>query len=302
MRDDAAAIILAGGEGRRLRSLTRRLVGDDRPKQFCPVVGHETLLAQTRRRAAHVADPARTFVVVTRTHEAYYRTALADAPAGAVVEQPEGRGTAPAILYALMRQAVVAPARAVVMLPSDHFIEDDSAFMARVAAAMDTVRSRPGLVVLLGVEPDRPETEYGWIEPGELILARAGAPTYRVRGFREKPPPAAASRLMRAGALWNSFVVVAEPGALGGLIRRAVPALADALAPLEASIGTSSEPGVARAAYAALAPVDFSRDVLERHPDRLAVLPVSGTTWNDLGEPARALSARARVARELVPA
>jgi mannose-1-phosphate guanylyltransferase len=302
MRDDAAAIILAGGEGRRLRSLTRRLVGDDRPKQFCPVVGHETLLAQTRRRAAHVADPARTFVVVTRAHEAYYRTALADAPAGAVVEQPEGRGTAPAILYALMRQAVVAPARAVVMLPSDHFIEDDSAFMARVAAAMDTVRSRPSLVVLLGVEPDRPETEYGWIEPGELILARAGAPTYRVQGFREKPPPAAASRLMCAGALWNSFVVVAEPGALGGLIRRAVPALADALAPLEASIGTSREPEVARAAYAALAPVDFSRDVLERHPDHLAVLPVSGTTWNDLGEPARALSARARVARELVPA
>jgi mannose-1-phosphate guanylyltransferase len=298
---DEAAIILAGGEGRRLRSLTRLLAGDDRPKQFCAVLGGDTLLHQTRRRASHVAHPARTFVVVTRRHERYYRAALADAPPGTVVEQPDGRGTAPAILYALLRQSVVAPARAVVILPSDHFVDDDGAFMARVHMAIETVHDRPDAIVLLGVEPDRPETEYGWIEPGELILASA-SPTYRVRRFWEKPPRAAATRLMRAGALWNSFVMVAEPRALRALVRQAAPALARAMAPVDARIGTPWEMEAARTAYAGLAPVDFSRDVLERHAARLAVLPVSGTIWNDLGDPARVLAARARLAAETATA
>ena len=91
----ASAIILAGGNGERLRPLTRRLVGDDRPKQFCPVVGEETLLDQTRRRAAALITADRTLIVVTREHEPYYAPALAELPARNVVEQPVGRGTAP---------------------------------------------------------------------------------------------------------------------------------------------------------------------------------------------------------------
>ena len=297
-----AVIILAGGEGSRLRSLTRRLVGDDRPKQFCPVLGGETLLAQTRRRAAHVAAPSRTFVVVTRAHEGYYRADLGDAAPGTIVEQPEGRGTAPAIFYGLLRQSVVAPARAVAILPSDHFVSDDTTFMARVEAAMEAVRVRPNTIVLLGIEPDRPEIEYGWIEPGERILSRSGSPIYRVRRFWEKPPLAIATRLMRTGALWNSFVIVAEPGALRHVVRLAAPALAAAMAPLDARMETPWEMEAARAAYAELAPVDFSRDVLERHSERLAVLPVSGTLWNDLGDPARALAAREHFAADVVTA
>ena len=128
----ASAIILAGGNGERLRPLTRRLVGDDRPKQYCPVVGEETPLDQTRRRAAALVTPDRTLIVVTREHEPYYAPALAELPARNVVEQPVGRGTAPAILYALLRLRTVAPGGTVAILPSDHYVDDDAAFMARV--------------------------------------------------------------------------------------------------------------------------------------------------------------------------
>ena len=86
--------------------------------------------------------------------------------------------------------------------------------MARVDVAMDVVRDCPDRIVLLGIEPHRPETQYGCIEPGELILRRGGAPTYRVRRFSEKPHLSLASRLMAAGGLWNSFVVVSQPDAL----------------------------------------------------------------------------------------
>ena len=99
------SLILAGGEGKRLRPLTRALTGDDRPKQFCAVLGRETLLEHTRRRAALVTARERTVVVLTQTHEPFYGSLLDGmAPHGALV-QPANRGTGPAILYGVLRIA-----------------------------------------------------------------------------------------------------------------------------------------------------------------------------------------------------
>src|SRR5439155_1666034 len=110
--------------------------------------GTETLLAATRRRARRLIAPERLFTVVTRKHERFYRSELADAAPGTVVVQPEGRGTAPAILYALRRVAVVAPESPLVLLPSDHYVSDDAAFMARVESALEAAQARPGKVIL----------------------------------------------------------------------------------------------------------------------------------------------------------
>jgi mannose-1-phosphate guanylyltransferase len=148
--------------------------------------------------------------------------------------------------------------------------------------------------VLLGIEPDRPETQYGWIEPGELIVGHSGAPTYRVRRFCEKPYPSLARRLLAAGGLWNSFVVVAQPGALRNLIAEAVPALTQVMAPVDVRVGTRWESEAARAAYAQMPAIDFSRHVLQPLASHLAVMPVSRAIWDDVGEPSRAIAARAR--------
>ncbi|HEU4369528.1 MAG TPA: sugar phosphate nucleotidyltransferase [Methylomirabilota bacterium] len=292
----AAAIILAGGDGTRLRPLTRRLAGDDRPKQFCALLGRETLLEQTRRRAARLIVPERTLFSVTRTHEPYYTAALASVPPPRLVAQPSNRGTAPAVLYALLRLHAVARTEAVVVLPSDHYVSDDDALMARVEGALDAVRSRPDVVVLLGVEPDRPEVQYGWIEPADLLLGRWAWPIYRVRRFWEKPPLEEAQRLLHRGSLWNSFVIVAHPAVLEGLICSALPSLAQAFEPLRGQGGTAWEDDVVRAVYRTLPARDLSRHVLQRHPERLAVLPVSGIGWNDLGDPARVLVTQERLA------
>ncbi len=131
-----SGIILAGGDGRRLSSLTRKLAGDDRPKQFCRLIGDDTLLGQTRRRARLLIAPERLLTVVARHHERFYVPALAGEAARSIVAQPENRGTAPAVLYALARLGTVAPADPVVVLPSDHYVSDDEAFMARVEAAL----------------------------------------------------------------------------------------------------------------------------------------------------------------------
>ncbi len=297
-----SGIILAGGDGTRLSALTRRLAGDERPKQFCRLIGDETLLEQTRRRARLLIAPERLLTVVTRHHERFYRPALAGADPRSVVAQPSNRGTAPAVLYGLLRLEHLAPGRPVVMLPSDHFVSDDEAFMARVEGALETVEARPESAVLVGIAPDRPEVEYGWIEPAELLLGEWPWPVYRVRRFWEKPSLPVARRLEQAGSLWNSFVLVAEPATLAEMIRRATPELHDSFAPIRARLGTPREEEAARAVYARLSSFDLSRHVLQSSADRLAVLPVSGVGWSDLGDPARVRAIRELIGRELVSA
>ena len=187
-RPDRSAIILAGGEGMRLRSLTRRIAGDERPKQFCRFVGGETLLDRTRVRVARSVRPDRTCLVLTRSHESFYAPLLGKGPLGPLVVQPCGRGTAPAILYGLLRVAETGPQDAVALFPSDHYVSDDARFMAHVEAALGAVEAHPDLVVLLGIEAEGPEVQYGWIEAGERVLDQPHYPVYQVRRFWEKPP------------------------------------------------------------------------------------------------------------------
>ena len=87
------AVILAGGDGVRLRSMTRGITGDERPKQFCALVTEDTLLTETRRRVAQTVPAHRTLVVVNRAHERFYVPLLADMRVPAVMAQPENRGT-----------------------------------------------------------------------------------------------------------------------------------------------------------------------------------------------------------------
>jgi mannose-1-phosphate guanylyltransferase len=293
------AVILAGGDGTRLRPLTRELAGDERPKQYCRVLGGETLLEQTRERVRHSVSPLRTLIVVTRHHERFYRDALSDLPPRAVVVQPENRGTAAGILYPLLRLETLTGADVVALFPSDHYVSDDQAFMAHVEAGFDAVRTCPNRVVLLGVRPDRPETEHGWIEPGHppVPLARPWPMLLSgVRRFWEKPRPKLAAALEARGCLWNSFVIVARVSAIVSLVREALPVVYETLAAARPAF-EGPEHRAIRDAYAALPAADFSREVLAVRPERLGVLPVSGVTWNDLGDPARVFATRREIER-----
>jgi mannose-1-phosphate guanylyltransferase len=296
------AVILAGGDGVRLRNLTRSITGDDRPKQFCALVGPDPLLTETRRRATLVAPAHRTLIVVNRAHERFYTPLLADLRARALTAQPENRGTAPAILYALLvlaaRQAIADP---VVFLPSDHFVSDDAAFMGQVGRALDGCARHPGLVTLLGITPDRAEAGYGWIEPGDTVAGGEGAGLRHVRQFWEKPAATDAAELRAHGWLWNSFVMAGRVAALLALVRLAVPDLYRSFIEIAPALGTVGEFAALERLYCGLPSVDFSRQVLTARPDRLAVLPVRGVHWNDLGDPDRVLATRRWAARMPVP-
>jgi mannose-1-phosphate guanylyltransferase len=254
------------------------------------------MIEQTCRRAALEIPAARTAVIFTEAHERDYAPLVAGRPRHCVVVQPENRGTAAAILYGTLRIAAIAPLGAVAVLPSDHYVSDDSVFMEHVAAAFAVVEARPELVVLLGITPEGAETEYGWIEPGARITARGSL--RRAARFWEKPAPRLAQVLLERGCLWNSFVVVAGIPALLVMIRGTLPKLARAFDPVQPLVGTAAESPAVRALYRNLAPLSFSTDVLARGPANLAVLPVEGTQWSDWGQPNRVMETLDRLCVE----
>ena len=289
------ALVLAGGDGVRLRALTRRIAGDERPKQFCDILGQATVLEQTITRAEMVIPSDQILVAVVRAHERFYTPLLADISPRCMVIQPENRGSAPAILYALLRLLTMAPEGPVAIFPSDHYVSDDRVFMAHVDGALAMVVSRPELAIVLGIAPDTDEVEYGWIEAGEMIGEASAWPLFKVRSFWEKPLRAFADTLRAGGCFWNSFVIAAYPSLLISLIRRAIPTLFDAFVTVESRVSTPWEAESIRRLYSALPPADFSKDVLTPRAADLAVLPVKGVTWSDLGEPRRVMATLARM-------
>jgi mannose-1-phosphate guanylyltransferase len=257
------AIVLAGGEGMRLRSVTRRIYGDDRPKQFAALVGARSLLRQTLDRVGALIPPERTVVVTLTSHARYVEADLREAPRPHVLAQPCDRGTAAGVLLPAHWIRNRDADATVVVFPSDHFVLEESAFMCHVADIARAARHHPERIVLLGAEPTEPEPEYGWIEPGEPVGVTARGPLNLIRRFREKPSPAEAARLFQGGCLWNMFVFAAKVSALIEAGRTCVPLLDDRLVRLGLFLGTQSEPWALRQAYALAPRASFSQSVLE---------------------------------------
>jgi len=292
---DRWAVILAGGDGTRLQSMTRAISGDNRPKQFVPVIGGSTLLNQTRRRVALSIDASRTVIVVTQKHRRFYEPLAHELSPNLLVEQTINKGTAPAILYALLRVAAKSPKAVVALFPSDHFFADDEEFMSHIDVALDAVEIQPATVMLLGITPTAPETEYGWIEPQPSILASAQKSITRVRKFWEKPSLNLATSLIERGCLWNSFVMVGCVDALLKMIRTAIPETYDAFAAITPAFETANEHKALAALYSHIEDSNFSHQVLAVRPEDLMVMRVADAGWSDLGEPNRVLSALARI-------
>jgi mannose-1-phosphate guanylyltransferase len=284
-------VILAGGDGTRLRAFTRSITGDDRPKQFCPVIGGETLLDQTRRRVAHVAPADQTMIVVTKSHERFYQPLAATLPRRLLTVQPQNKGTAPAILLPLLRIASLEPDALVGIFPSDHHFSDDQKFMSHVEAAFEAAQQNSEIVTLMGITPEAPEVEFGWIEPHARIFGDLS----RVRRFWEKPSAGVARRLMERGCLWNSFVMVGRAEAFLKLTKQALPDLYRLFEALTPVFGTPDEELNLETLYSLIPEVNFSHEVLAARPGDLTVMRVGDVGWSDLGEPSRVLAAMSRM-------
>src|SRR5579863_8727357 len=202
------AVFLAGGDGVRLRDLTRRIAGDARPKQFCRIFGGQSLFRQTRARLDPLCLGDRQVFVLSRIHERYYTEDLTDAGDSCLIEQPLNRGTGVAIILAVLRVLQRDPDARVAFFPCDHFYADDHSFRSTIRSAVNCAERHPESIIVVGADAEYPEVDYGWIEPGVAVSESRPESVAHVNRFWEKPPLHQARALLRRGCLWNTFITV----------------------------------------------------------------------------------------------
>lgn len=277
-------VVLAGGEGRRIRSFTTSSDGVAVPKQFCRFRDHRTLLRATIDRALALTSPERVIVLVRDEHRRWWEDETDGLPAANVLSQPEDRGTAVAILQALVEIHCRDREPRLVVMPSDSDVDDEDVLLDAVRVARREAMAHEEEIVLLGITPSHVDSEYGLIVPD----ARPRTASARVRAFVEKPPITTARRLTSEGAMWNSFIFACRGWALYALFEDALPQTTSRY--LHA-LARSSSRAEGRALAALDVPVtDFGRGVLQRCTDRLRMLAVPPCGWTDLGTPARLAS------------
>jgi mannose-1-phosphate guanylyltransferase len=269
------AVILAGGGGTRLWPLSR----PERPKPFLPLLGDESLLQRTVRRIAPLVSPTDTYCVVDRRFGHLVRE---QAPEIGLIVEPAGRNTAAAIALAAAR--IERPEDEVMLvLPADHWIEREDDFRAVLASVAGRIATGAfGLadpLVTLGIEPDEPSTEYGYLRPDTMRGERLdGLMAYPLLAFEEKPTEHRARELLNLpGIAWNAGMFVWR--------RRAIRAALEKYTPLMMLIEPAAASEIALGgAYDRITPISIDRAVMEgAAADHRVVMAAMDVGWSDLG-------------------
>lgn len=270
-------VLLSGGSGTRLWPLSRKSY----PKQFTPLIGEETLFQASARRLSGpgFAKP----LVLTNSDFRFIVTeqlAAAGIDPGAVLIEPEGKNTAPAVLAAALWLARENPEALMLVAPSDHVVPDAPAF--RAAVELGRPAALAGKLVTFGIAPDHAETGYGYLELAECLDGAAPRVMDLLR-FVEKPDLVRAEAMVASGRhLWNAGIFLFSVAAIIEAFRTHAP---DLMEPVSASLDAARpDLGFLRldpAAWSRVRDISIDYAVMER-ADNLAVVPYSAG-WSDLG-------------------
>ncbi|HSD86585.1 MAG TPA: sugar phosphate nucleotidyltransferase [Kofleriaceae bacterium] len=292
-------LALAGGEGARLQDYVQRRFGRHVPKQYCCLLGNRSMLQHTLDRMTKLTPPSRTMTVIG-THHGEIAAPQLLGRSDHVFRQPSSRDTGMALYVALAMIKRWTPNAIVTVTPTDHYVAPSARYVEQVRAARGVAARMRDKVVILGATPTEPDPELGYLTLGAPL---AEIPQVKlVEGFVEKPSVPHASELRAQGALWNTMVTCGTVDALWELGRVCDPHLIDILESLVPLIGTPDEDDAIEYVYRAYLPVSFSRDMLERAPERLAAVELEGVEWSDWGRPERIETVLAlRRSRAMVP-
>jgi mannose-1-phosphate guanylyltransferase len=237
-------------------------------------------LQDALQRARGITRRERVCAVVAAQHRHWWAPLLWALPKRNTIVQPENRGTGIGVLLALLQIELRDPGAQIILLPSDHHVADESVLLQSMQRASAYVALHKDQVVLLGLNPEEPDTELGHIVP-----AASGAEgVHRIDEFVEKPSASSVPDLLRRGALWNAFIVCGSVKALLSLYRHRCQEIMSLLrtSVREDVLHPSEDTQTARI-YKLLPVVDFSRDVLRGQEAALRVLEVPACGWSDLG-------------------
>lgn len=278
---DFRPVILAGGSGTRFWPRSRRA----RAKQVLALDGERSMLQQTTERLKPLAGLEKTWIITNEYLAHEIADQLPGVPAGQIVQEPVARNTAPACGLAAFLIERDNPDAVLGVFPSDHVIGDEPRFLKALQKAINLAASGDNIVVL-GIEPLRAETGYGYIETGDFA---ANDEALHVRRFTEKPNQNRAEDFVAAGNYyWNSGMFLWSARTLADAVREHLPETAPLLESIAAAYGTPQFDEVFRKLYPKCENISVDYAVLEprsakgEHLSNLFCLPAE-FSWNDLG-------------------
>jgi mannose-1-phosphate guanylyltransferase len=268
-KPSAAALIIAGGRGTRFWPASR----GNRPKPLFAIDGKTSLLGATIARTAAFISRERIFVLVSAEQRKAFAPALKELiPSANLIVEPEGRGTAVAIVYGC---AVIAGRLGdntiVAAMPADHYVKPLGAYRATLTQAI-TLASSEQAIVIIGIPPARPETGYGYMKIGATV-----GDGFKVASFVEKPPHATAVKMVRSGKfLWNAGMFVMPIAALMAELDQHAPSLGETMSEM-----AQVRPRALAQIYHGLDFDSFDRVVAEKTAGLLGVRATF--EWHDVG-------------------
>ncbi len=291
------AIVLSGTEGAQIQLQPAAPENPPRPLQYCTRAGGRTPLQQTLDRAGSVVQPERIVTVIGQGHRKFLADSFARPIPGSIIEQPVNLGTAPGIFLPAAFVSEIDPDATLVILPSDHFVHPEDLFLEYVTHAFEVAERCSDRLILIGAVADRAETDYGWILAEEdehaSQAASDGPRCLRAREFREKPDLDEANALLQKNGLWSTMMLAVKARTLWALGRTCLPKMMSSFdafrqvlcAVRDGELSPKNEGFALTDLYAQLAPADFSREILERVPAQILVVPMDGVTWGNWGQP-----------------
>ncbi|SMO37724.1 mannose-1-phosphate guanylyltransferase [Fodinibius sediminis] len=272
------AVIMAGGSGTRFWPRSTR----KHPKQFLNLFGDKTMLQTTVDRIEKLVPADRIWVITNDRYVALVQEQLPDVPAQNIVGEAVARNTAPCVALAAALINEQDPEATMAVLPADHLISEPENFLSVLDTADAKARAGDNLITI-GIQPDRPETGYGYIE-FETASAEhyEGGEVRKVRQFREKPDRQTAQQFIDSGNfLWNSGMFVWKASTILQEFKRHLPEVQEQVEKLRPSIGSTEQKQAIDVFYHGCPSISIDYGIMERSEDVFVVPGSFG--WNDVG-------------------
>jgi mannose-1-phosphate guanylyltransferase len=268
-------VIMAGGSGTRFWPRSRA----NRPKQFLNITGDEILLKKAVELIKPIVASKRIKIVTTRSQAEAVMRIVPEIAQHDIIAEPFGRNTAPAIGLSALNVEQDYPGSVMVVLPADHYIEDQEVFLRTIQAAVNRA-SQEDCIVTVGISPKSPETGYGYIEAGKLIDKDPAV--YTVTSFHEKPDLQKARDFIERGTFfWNSGMFIAKTPVMLREIEAHLPRTYELLLEIRTFLGTDDEQRVIGEVYEKTEAISIDYGVIEKSRNVLMVQGDFG--WDDVG-------------------
>ncbi|WJH27530.1 sugar phosphate nucleotidyltransferase [Paenibacillus sp. CC-CFT742] len=270
-------VIMAGGKGERFWPKSRTNL----PKQFLNISGNKSMIQQSIARLEKLTDMSRIFIVTNELYAELIKAQIPTLPSKNIIIEPIGRNTAPCIGLASVIIEDRFPDSTMIVIPSDHIIENEEGFVNILKTATEVAQDN-GSLVTLGIQPTYPETGYGYIESSNQVMLINELPVNKVNKFVEKPDLATAQSYLEAGNFyWNSGIFVWKVETIRSYIQELMPEMHDILETMKTVLDSENCEEIIRSEFLKMPDQSIDYGIMEKVSNIYVIPCVFG--WDDVG-------------------